>query len=117
MAIKETGKCAEDIALVHGRTICPEVREEKRAAVQAAAPYLTDEARAGSLRWAANFKDASLRLDPISPAASIDSLASAGRGGPRRHGGGGGGYGGGNGGGRGGYGGGNGGGGGRGFGR
>jgi ATP-dependent RNA helicase RhlE len=49
---------------------------------------------------------------------SIDSLASAGRGGPRRHGGGGGGgYGGGNGGGRGGYGGGNGGGGGRGFGR
>jgi hypothetical protein len=56
---------------------CAETRAAKAALAEAAAPQVTDEARAATLRWTANFKDAQLRLDPISPAPSMDSLATA----------------------------------------
>ena len=56
---------------------CAETRADKAAAAAAAAPLLTDEARAATLRWTANFRDAQLRADSISPVASMDSLASA----------------------------------------
>ena len=56
---------------------CAESRAAKAADAEAAAPQLSDDARAATLRWTASFRDAAARHEPLSPAASQDSLATA----------------------------------------
>lgn len=56
---------------------CAETRALKIAEVEAAAPFFSDEARAGTLRWAANFRDSVSRQESVSPSPSVASSTAS----------------------------------------